>query len=685
MSTKGASSSSRETNTPSTPPPLIPATGNLHKDLKCKLPDEFTGERSQFRSFFMQVDLYAGFNSTKYASETEKVLWCVSFFRGKAASWIEGYLANYLENHNQGKCTKDMQKATIDIFHTWDGFKEKAEQVFGEVDEGRQAERELQRIKQRGSAAQYLAEFQKNSVKTNWNDDALMAQFYRGLKDPVKDDLAREQRPTTLEGLIQKAVQIDNRNYERAMEKRGYYDLSAAFQQMNVKGKGKGYQNKYHSPMELDATGRTELSPQQRQKHMEERTCFSCGKPGHLARNCKGKGKQTNRRGTGRRGELNATGRGAYNETARKGGYQGPMQLNVGERKPLDKNTADPWDLRTTTKRELLPRTNKDKINPWESRAAAEKELIRMTLDHDKQEEEIRRLKKQLERFRMKQEIGQEHLPPISENPGPSRQHKRSVTPETRARLLREAAQDEALTDSDADDYDRCAGSSSDEEAIIPITAGGLKRPDLTEQAVRGWIISGRHEAEHIEEGLAREYNMSREKEREKFNRGPQKTPQQVEGMTNELNFIVQYKLKLGYLIKAVHEQIENATSSPNGTRSQQYSDALAANTAHLSYLETLASKLTKEKEVIQQDLQTLREPEDVARIDHPRHKELAWNFCCADSCLTHLGDKQGATYWPRKHHPVYWSEGRTLGTYTSNPWEEDSDEQEDEEETPKN
>ena len=48
-----------------------------------------------------------------------------------------------------------------------------------------------------------------------------MAQFYKGLKDKVKDELVKEDRPDDFLDYIAIAVQIDNRLYERYIEKRG--------------------------------------------------------------------------------------------------------------------------------------------------------------------------------------------------------------------------------------------------------------------------------------------------------------------------------------------------------------------------------------------------------------------------------------------------------------------------------
>jgi hypothetical protein len=59
--------------------------------------------------------------------------------------------------------------------------------------------------------------------RVDWGEKALIAQYYRGLKDTVKDEMARSDRPDDLEDTIKIAVRIDNRIYERALEKKGSY------------------------------------------------------------------------------------------------------------------------------------------------------------------------------------------------------------------------------------------------------------------------------------------------------------------------------------------------------------------------------------------------------------------------------------------------------------------------------
>ena len=70
-------------------------------------------------------------------------------------------------------------------------------------------------------AATYTAEFQQYSGQTDWNDDTLKDQYYKGLKDAVKDEIACSDRLDTLYEMIALAIKIDNYYYERQLERKG--------------------------------------------------------------------------------------------------------------------------------------------------------------------------------------------------------------------------------------------------------------------------------------------------------------------------------------------------------------------------------------------------------------------------------------------------------------------------------
>jgi hypothetical protein len=71
MSTTGESSRGHGTKTLTT---VHPCTGEMDKNIKYKVPNNYHGERSKLKGFLMQVELYITFNDKRFASETEKVL-----------------------------------------------------------------------------------------------------------------------------------------------------------------------------------------------------------------------------------------------------------------------------------------------------------------------------------------------------------------------------------------------------------------------------------------------------------------------------------------------------------------------------------------------------------------------------------------------------------------------------------
>ena len=58
------------------------------------------------------------------------------------------------------------------------------------------------------------------SIKTEWNNDALVAIYYKGLKDPIKNELSQENILKNMDKIVKKAIQINNRLQERRAKKR---------------------------------------------------------------------------------------------------------------------------------------------------------------------------------------------------------------------------------------------------------------------------------------------------------------------------------------------------------------------------------------------------------------------------------------------------------------------------------
>jgi hypothetical protein len=258
--------------------------------------EHFYGDKAKLKMFLTQLKAVFKLYPKKYPGAADKVLFAALNLKGSAFAWFEPTLNDYLEASSESGMDKD----TRAIFHTFANFEIKIKQVFGVADEEATAERMLHDIKQKGSTAQYYALFKQLEKRVEWNEKALAAAYYRGLSDTVKDRM--EEVPDEYQELVEKSIEIDNRLYERRMEKKGWFGKPTM-------GGGRGrpnYQTNYGDPMDLDAMkqGRPSRSGgprfrrtgfggnKERERRKKENLCYNCGKSGHRAKECHAKAQQ---------------------------------------------------------------------------------------------------------------------------------------------------------------------------------------------------------------------------------------------------------------------------------------------------------------------------------------------------------------------------------------------------------
>ncbi len=161
-------------------------------EVKFKLPDEYNGDRSKLDTFLAQCELFFAFNTNKFKNETQRILQIITLLRGLAFDQISPFLIDYTKYKTQVReCIKAMRKDIIMYLYTIEGFGNGIRQVFGNIDEVATAEWDLNRFKQKGLMVKYSAEFQQKVAHVKWGLVALRYQFYIGLKDAIKDEIAR--------------------------------------------------------------------------------------------------------------------------------------------------------------------------------------------------------------------------------------------------------------------------------------------------------------------------------------------------------------------------------------------------------------------------------------------------------------------------------------------------------------
>lgn len=227
--------------------------GIKEREAKVAEPEKFAGKRGgEVYRWFAQLRLVFIGKPHTYRHDAEKIVYALSYMSGSAQSWAMPLLQALDEGRPH------------ELLTSYDAFRAAVITVFGDIDRRGNAEDRLGRIKQTGSVAGYISNFNEQAAQVEWNESSLVARFRAGLKDEILDSIATaETQPRGLQEWMAMASRIDERLWVRHQTRRPS-SFPLPTQPLNTRPPPSGakdsvgrFQSTPHSsglvPMELDA------------------------------------------------------------------------------------------------------------------------------------------------------------------------------------------------------------------------------------------------------------------------------------------------------------------------------------------------------------------------------------------------------------------------------------------------
>ena len=224
-----------------------------------------------------------------------QVAWVLSYVQGGIAeAWKDNLLDELAKRESEVKLAEQLFT--------------KIKNNFGETSEEERKIEQLRTIKQGGRTCnEYIQEFKKVARGSGYEKRPLIKEFKRGLNRSIRRKLAEaKELPTTIGEWQERVVRLDRNQRQSRIEER-MLERNAAHPGGNAQPRGGGsYRGRggqitwrmgggYRGEEgeNMFNRGRTQVSPRRDPNAMdidrgrrEDRTCYVCGKWGHIAKNC---------------------------------------------------------------------------------------------------------------------------------------------------------------------------------------------------------------------------------------------------------------------------------------------------------------------------------------------------------------------------------------------------------------
>ena len=245
------------------------------------------------------MKLYFAFNSI---SKNQKTLFAFTYLREKIQHWFKSQVRSYMKNE------KNIENK---IFIQFNDFKKAIWRICEVFNEKQFVERIIQHLKQHEFAFDYVVKFQKYVNLIDWDDSTLQTMYRRELKKQVKDEFMRDERAyEILDELIEIFIDFDDKLYERVMKKRYDEKLKGKIEIYSKRltssySKESNFERRWHVDEHVDIVSiklNFTIRSNKRKKFQNKRndmkrnkTCYSCDKSSHFAKDCRTQGMMPSR------------------------------------------------------------------------------------------------------------------------------------------------------------------------------------------------------------------------------------------------------------------------------------------------------------------------------------------------------------------------------------------------------